>query len=84
MVSEVLSRMIKKEEMSFILGFRVRSRGVMVSHLQFADDTMICCDADVRQIWYVRCILKCLVVVLGLKINLAKSEIFQVEKDCDI
>lgn len=57
---------------------------VAVSHLQFADDTMIFCEADVRQIGYLRCILHCFEVVSGLRINLAKSEIFQVGEVRDL
>lgn len=47
MVSEVLSSMIKKVEMGFISGFRVGSSGVIISHLQFVDDTMIFCNANI-------------------------------------
>lgn len=50
----------------------------MVSHLQFADDTMIFCDADATQLGYLICILSCFEIVSGLKINLAKSALFQV------
>lgn len=53
---------------------------VTVSHQQFANDMMIYCDADVKQIRYLRCIK----VVSGLKINLVKNESFQVGDDCDI
>lgn len=45
---------------------------------------MIFCDADARQVAYLRCILTCFEVVSGLKINLTKSEIFQVGDECDI
>lgn len=51
---------------------------VTISHLQFVDDTMIFCDADVHQVGYLRCILRCFEIVLD------KSEIFQVGESCDI
>lgn len=76
--------MIKKVDMGFISSFRVGSGRVTVSHLQFVDDTMIFCHADVRQMGYLRCILRCYKAVSGLKNNLAKSGIFQVGDDCDI
>lgn len=38
---------------------------------------MILCDADVRQLGYWS-ILNCFEAVSGLKVNLAKSELFQV------
>lgn len=49
--------------------------GITIFYLQFADDTMIFCDVDIRQIGYLRCILRCFEVVSGLNI---KSEMFQV------
>lgn len=84
MVYEVLSRMIKKARMGYIEGFSVGSGRVMISHLQFASDTMIFCDVDVRQVSYLRCVFTCFEAVWDLKINLAKSELFQVGEDCDI
>lgn len=84
MVSEVLSKMITRAEIGFISGCKVGSSEVSISHLQFADDTMIFCEADVRQVGYLRCILRCFEVVLGLRTNLAKSEIYSVGENCDI
>lgn len=85
MVSEVLSRMIRRAKMGFISGFRLgRHERVTISHLQFADDTMIFCDANKRQVGYLRCILRCFEVTSGLKINLAKSELFKIGIECDI
>ena len=49
---EVFSRMLKRvEDAGLIRGFQaVGSRGVgeCVSHLLFADDTILFCDADVE------------------------------------
>lgn len=83
MVSEALSRMIKKAEMGFISGFSMGVDQVMVSHLQFADDTMIFGDVDAKQVGYFRCILGCFEAVSGLKINLSKNKMFQVDEECD-
>ena len=46
-----------------------------VSHLLFADDNLIFCDADLKQILILRMILIWFEAVLGLKINLGKSEL---------
>ena len=45
----------------------------MVSHILFADDTLIFCDVD--QIASLRAILARFKVVSGLRINLGKSEL---------
>lgn len=82
--SEVLSKMIKKTEMGFFRGFKMGSRGVSLSHLQFANDNMIFCNVYVRQLGYLICIFKCFEVVLSLNIELAMSENFQVGEECDI
>ena len=50
----------------------------MVSHLLFADDTLIFCDADLDQMLIIQQVLVWFGVVLGLKINLGKSELVTV------
>ena len=49
---EVFSRMVKRmEEAGLLSGFRVdgmRGRGESISHLLFADDTILFCDAKVE------------------------------------
>lgn len=80
MVSEVLIRMISRAEMGFISGFKVGSGEVSISHLQFADDTIIFCETDVRQVRF----LRCFEAVLSLQINMAKSEIYSIGENCDI
>ena len=47
---------------------------IMVSHLLFADDTLVMCDADIDQM-FLRLILSWFEIVSGLKINLDKSEL---------
>lgn len=47
----------------------------MMSHLLFADDTLIFCDADLSQIAKLLDILLLFEAVSGLKINLGKSEL---------
>lgn len=77
--------MIKNAEICYISGFRLgRDGGITISHLQFTNDTIIFCDADIRQMGFLICVLRCFEVVFNPKINLAKSEIFQVGADCDI
>ena len=53
-------------------------RSLMVSHLLFADDTLIFCDANIDQILILRMVLIWFEVVFGLKVNLDKSKLVAV------
>ena len=82
LIMEVLSRIMKKiEEGGFIQGFHVRlinSIGIRVSHLLFADDTILFYDASREHIMSIRLTLTCFQAFTGLKVNVGKSEIFLV------
>ena len=79
---EVLSRIMKKiEEGGFFQGFHVgpiNSTGIRVSHLLFADDTILFCDASREQILSIRLVLTCFQAFTGLKVNVGKSEIIPI------
>ena len=69
--------MKRAEGVGLFRGFKVDGRrggGVYVSHLLFADDTILFCDADEEQILHVRMLLLCFLAVTGLKVNVLKSE----------
>ena len=76
---DVLSRLLKKtEDCNLIWGFHVgsvNSVGVRISHLLFADDTILFCDASREQLLSIRLVLSCFQVFTGLKVNIGKSEI---------
>lgn len=55
-----------------------RALNVVTVHMQFVDDTIIFCDNSQRQIWLLRCVLRCFEAVSGLCLNLAKSLLFVV------
>ena len=82
LVMEVLSRMLSKvEEEGLIQGFRAGSNavdGLCISHLLYADDTILFCDADPDQLLNVRMVLTCFEAVTGLRVNMAKSEMVPV------
>ncbi|XP_026399497.1 uncharacterized protein LOC113295375 [Papaver somniferum] len=83
--SEALSFLIKQaQENGLISGFKVAESGTVVSHLQFADDTLILLDADTVQVENIRILLLSFEQLTGLKINFAKSEIFGVGYSGDI
>ena len=85
---EVLSRIMKKtEEGGFIQGFHVgpiNSTGIRVSHLLFADDTILFCDASREQIMSIRLALTCFQAFTSLKVNVWKSEIVPIREVCNI
>ena len=82
LIMEVLSRLLKKiEECNLIRGFHVgdvNAIGVRISHLLFADDTILFCDASREQLLSIRLVLSCFQAFTGLKVNVGKSEIVPV------
>uniref|UniRef100_A0A2N9FDH1 Reverse transcriptase domain-containing protein n=1 Tax=Fagus sylvatica TaxID=28930 RepID=A0A2N9FDH1_FAGSY len=69
LVMEVLSRMLRRtEEAGLIRGFKasnVVEDGLSVSHLLFADDTIVFCDAELEQLLHLRMVLLCFEAVTG-------------------
>lgn len=49
-----------------------------VSHLSFADDTLLFCQLEKQFLLHLRCILLCFQGVFGLNINLNKSELVRI------
>ena len=82
LVMEVLSRLLRRtEEGDFLRGFQASPNargGLHISHLLFADDTIIFCDASREQLLYVRMVLIFFEAITGLKVNVGKSEIVPV------
>lgn len=71
---EALSRMVTvAREANLIEGFKSAQNALMVTQLQFVDDTIIFCDAKRDQVKNVVAILRCFEGVSGLKVNLSKS-----------
>lgn len=81
---EGLSNMIKKAKLNgWIKGFEVAMNGhnnQEITHLQYADDTLIFCDAEVEQLRVLRIILVLLEVISGLHINWRKSHLFPINE----
>lgn len=76
---EALSRMLSRAiVVGYLSGFRVATQNATsleISHLLFADDTLIIRDVDRDQIYNLSHILLCYEAILGLKVNLRKSEL---------
>ena len=81
---EVLSRLLKKiKECNLIRGFHVGDVNVVdvrISHLLFADDTILFCDASREQLLFIRLVLSCFQAFTGLKVNIGKSEIVPIRE----
>ncbi|KAL4181722.1 hypothetical protein AMTRI_Chr12g272490 [Amborella trichopoda] len=68
--------MIKRvESCGNFVGFKVFEVGHSVLHLQYADDTLIFCEAEERQVSNVARFLEYCEVALGLKVNFHKMSL---------
>ncbi|XP_027095016.2 uncharacterized protein [Coffea arabica] len=75
--SEGFSNLLKKaEERKDINGLRISRQGPLITHLFFADDSLIFCKANNRQATEVMKILRTYEKASGQLINLDKSAIF--------
>jgi len=69
---EALSKMMSATmDRGLLEGFAVGPRnvaGIVVSHLLFADDTLIFCEANGERLRNLRCLFLCFEAVSGLKL----------------
>ena len=59
-------------------GFRFDSSDIEVSHLQYADDTLLFGEPTYDNLWTMKSILRCFELASGLKINYHKSSLYGV------
>ncbi|XP_028082409.1 uncharacterized protein LOC114283731 [Camellia sinensis] len=64
---------LRARELGLFNGAVVGNDLVKVSHLQFADDTILFCEANLEEILCIKRLLRCFEVVSGLKINYSKN-----------
>ncbi|MCH91924.1 cytochrome P450, partial [Trifolium medium] len=50
----------------------------LVTHLQYADDTLLICELCVENLWTMKAVLRWFELMPGLKINFGKSKLFRV------
>jgi hypothetical protein len=79
LVAEGLGGAIKRAvELNRFRGFKVGSDGVIISHLQYADDTLCVGEASIDNLWTLKAILRGFEMASGLKINFWKSSLMGV------
>jgi hypothetical protein len=84
-VMEALGRMVVRAvEGGLLSGFQVGSLNMVVSHLLFADDTLIFSDDNPEHIFNLRLLFTWFEAISGLKINLSKSEMVPVGNVSDL
>jgi hypothetical protein len=84
LVAEGLGGIMKKAvELRRFNGFRVGSSDLVVSHLQYADDTLCIGEASVMNLWSLKAILRGFEMCSGLKINFWKSSLVGVNVSPD-
>ena len=81
-VMEALSCLFKRAKEGGVLsGWQLSDRGgarVEITHLLFADDTLVFCEPSIDQVSYLSWLLMWFEAMSGLKVNLDKSEIIAV------
>ena len=65
----------RAKEIGLIKGVVIGNHVVNVMHLQFADDTILFCEAEWVEVVTIKRILRCFELISGLKINYNKSVI---------
>lgn len=79
LVAEALNLMLKKAcEVGWLQGFEVVEGGTVVSHLQFADDTIVFLQPRSAQLSHLRNVLLWFEIISGLKVNFKKTSIIPV------
>ncbi|KAI3794371.1 hypothetical protein L1987_37001 [Smallanthus sonchifolius] len=81
-VMEALSCMIEKAYGAGVIkGIRLPNKGPVVSHLLYADDAVILGEWEKEEVLNVVRILRCFHLCSGLKINIAKSNLYGIGVD---
>ena len=79
---QVFSSFLKRAmDGGFMSGCKVKSeKGVQISHLLLADDTLVFCQASQNHLTYLNWLLMWFEALSGLRINLEKSELIPVRR----
>lgn len=76
MVAEALNGLMNRaKQAELIQGLEISPSSESITHLQFADDTLLFCEASSEELFGERAVLRCFELVSGLRINIGKSNI---------
>jgi hypothetical protein len=79
LVAEGLGGLMKRAVASNCFnGFRIGNSDMVVSHLQYADDTLFIGEATIDNLWTIKAILRGFEIISGLKVNFWKSNLMRV------
>nr|XP_017228424.1 PREDICTED: uncharacterized protein LOC108203774 [Daucus carota subsp. sativus] len=85
LVAQVLSCMIKKaEQLGIIDGVKISNSSEVITHLQYADDTVIFIRNSMKSVMGIKSILQGFQLLTGLKINFDKSQLYGIGQDKDL
>ncbi|EOY13274.1 Uncharacterized protein TCM_031793 [Theobroma cacao] len=73
--------MEKAEAFDILQGVPIGNNDLLISHLQFADDTMVFCRPKVENLSIAKRVLRCFQLISGLKINFNKSRVIGIGVD---
>ncbi|XP_028093957.1 uncharacterized protein LOC114294055 [Camellia sinensis] len=76
--------MERAKDLGLVKGAVVGHSELKLSHLQFADDTIIFCEANWEEIIAIKRILRCFEVMFGLKINFHKCKVYGISVEDDL
>jgi hypothetical protein len=84
LVAEGMGDLMRKAvEIDKFKPFRVGNEGVMVSLLQYTDDTLCIREVTVENLWTLKAVLRAFELASGLKVNFWKSSIIGVNMEND-
>lgn len=77
-VGEILHCLLEEtSSLNIFTGITINaSNGQNISHLQFADDTILFINNDLKSVMGIRRVLQCFEILSGLKINFKKSSLY--------
>ncbi|MCI39933.1 LINE-1 reverse transcriptase like, partial [Trifolium medium] len=68
--------MRKAVELGYFKGIQIGEPGIVVSHLQYADDTLFIGETCVENLWCMKAILRWFELISGLKVKFHKSKLY--------